>query len=231
VLAVLGGIWLVGFAVRTWQPFWAIRALSKAFGGCVWYVETSKPIAALSFDDGPDPENTPRVLDLLRQHGFHATFFLIGENAARHPGLVARIRAEGHEAGNHYLVNGATLLDTDEEFTERLTRTEALLGKPRPTLFRPPGGVCWPGQRLIASARGYTCVLGSDYPYDPTRPPVRYMQWLVAKNLKPGAIVILHDGGGDRSKTMEALPRILDTLDERGLRGVSVSELLRDAPR
>lgn len=216
--------------VYVWQPLWAIRLLARMAPGCVWFVPTDAPLVGLSFDDGPHPTRTPAVLDLLRAHGAHATFFLIGENAQRHPDLVARIRAEGHEVGNHDLTDGTALFRSESEFAERLRRTEELIGPPRPVLYRPAGGLCRPAQRAIASAAGYTCVLGSAFPYDPARPPVRYMQWLVAKNLGPGAIVILHDGGDNRDTMLAALPGILDTLDARGLRGVTISQLIAAGP-
>lgn len=190
---------------------------------------------ALSFDDGPHPENTPKVLAALARHGARATFFLIGERAAARPDLVRRIRAEGHEVASHYYTGRSTLAADLDVFRERLLRTEEVLGLTGGLkLFRPPSGVAWPRQLGEARRAGYTCVLGSAYPFDPLHPPARYIRWLISKNLAPGVIVILHDGIEDPSPTIEALDGILLAGRAQGLRFVTVGELLstpRTIPR
>jgi peptidoglycan/xylan/chitin deacetylase (PgdA/CDA1 family) len=214
------------------QPPVVVRALARATPRIVWRVETWAPLVALTFDDGPHPVYTPQVLDILARHQARATFFLIGANARRHPELVARIRARGHEVGNHTDTNGRTVLMSMRRFSDSLLKAEAALGlmDARPKLFRPGGGWIRPAQLDLALQRGYTCVLGSAYAWDPKRPPAAYIRWAVATNLAPGAIVVLHDAGGDRSNTVAALPGILDAGRSRGLRFVTVADLLA-APR
>jgi peptidoglycan-N-acetylglucosamine deacetylase len=214
------------------QPAGIVSALARATPRIVWRVETWAPLAALTFDDGPDPVYTPQVLDILARHQARATFFLIGENARRHPELVARIRGAGHEVGNHTDTRGPTALMSMRRFSDSLLRAEATLGlmDAQPKLFRPGGGWIRPAQLDLAVRRGYTCVLGSAYAYDPKRPPAAYIRWAITKNLGPGTIVVLHDAGGDRSNTVEALPAILEAGHARGLRFVTVSELMT-APR
>ena len=199
----------------------------------VWRVRTEEPLVALSFDDGPDPVHTPQVLAILDRHGATATFFLIGERAARHPELVARIRAAGHEVGNHYYQDRSALPHSDRAFLENLERTERAAGiSGPPKLFRPPGGLAWPGQLRLAREHGYVCVLGSAYPHDPVHPPVWYIRWLIGKNLAPGAVVILHDGISDPTRSIEALPAVLADGRRRGFRFVSIGELMgARAPR
>jgi len=209
------------------EPLGAFRALEWLTPQVLWRVETREPLVALSFDDGPDPVHTGRVLDILAQHGAQATFFLIGSRAERHPELVGRIKAAGHEVGNHCFTDGTTLGASSTEFVESLLRTERAAGlQGDPKLFRPPGGLAWPHHLRQAREQGYRVVLGSAYPHDPSHPPVAYIEWLVEKNLVPGAIVILHDGIADPSRTLEALPRILAAGKDRGLRFVSVGVLL-----
>ena len=209
------------------EPAAAFAVLERLTPNLVWRVKTKTPLVALSFDDGPDPEYTPKVLAILAQYGAHATFFVIGERAMRSPELVDRIRAEGHEIGNHYFMNGTTLSHSAADFAGYLDRTEraARITGPR-KLFRPPGGVAWPRQLLLAREHGYTSVVGSAYPHDPAHPPVWYIQWLVKKNLAPGAIVILHDGIADPRNTIEALPGILATGHLMGLQFVSIGVLM-----
>ena len=226
------GLWLAFPALAAlfvvgYQPVAAFGVLEALFPRVVWRVESAQPLVGLSFDDGPSPDNTAAVLDILARHQARATFFLIGTRAAAHPELVRRIREEGHEVGSHYISTGSALWDSRATFAEKLLRTEQILQLPAGRrLFRPPGGLIRPSQLAELESRGYLCVLGSAYPYDPRRPPAGYMTWLVAKNLRPGAIVILHDGIADPSRTIAALDGILEAGRRKGLRFVSVGELL-----
>lgn len=215
------------------QPLAAFAILRDALPGVLWRVATSEPLVALSFDDGPDPTFTPRVLDLLARHEVHATFFLIAERALARPDLVARIRAEGHEVASHYTTTRPAWRDSDEQFADNLEFAEKVLGlqDTRPRLFRPPGGIARPSQLEQARGKGYTVVLGSAYPFDPASPPTAYIRWLVTKNLAPGVVVILHDGIDDPSRSIVALPAILRAGAKRGLRFVTVGELLGSRAR
>lgn len=115
-LTLLGGAAIVVFT----QPLAAFRVLGWVFPRFLWRVETRAPLVALTFDDGPAPDHTPQVLEMLARHEAHATFFLIGDRAATHPDLVRRIRSAGHEVGNHYFTIRSTLLASDAEFADRL---------------------------------------------------------------------------------------------------------------
>lgn len=215
-----------GAAFVLYQPLWSFAMLGRLFPGIVWRVPTSAPLVALTFDDGPAPDHTPEVLAVLARHGARATFFLIGDRAAAHPRLVSDLRRAGHEVGNHYWTIRSTLGASDQEFVRDLRRTEAVLDLSPPKLFRPPGGRLRPRQLARLRAEGYRCILGSAYPYDPAHPPARYIRWLVAKNLAPGVIVILHDGIADPSRSIAALDGILAAGERKGLRFVTVGELL-----
>jgi peptidoglycan-N-acetylglucosamine deacetylase len=221
---------VAGFALFWLEPLAVLSALERLTPRIMYRVRTEHPLVALSFDDGPHPTFTPQVLEILEQHNAKATFFLIGERALRHPELVFRIKAAGHEVGNHYFKNGPTLRHSDADFLGYLYRTEKAIGRTGGLrLFRPPGGVASPRQLRLAQAHGYTCVLGSAYPHDPAHPPVWYIRWLIEKNLVPGTIVILHDGIPDSTRSLEALPHILAAGDARGLRFVSIGALVNDA--
>jgi peptidoglycan/xylan/chitin deacetylase (PgdA/CDA1 family) len=204
--------------------------LERVAPGVVWRVDTDERLVALSFDDGPHPQYTPQVLKVLGDHHARATFFLIGERAAAHPELVAAIKAGQHEVGNHYLHRGTTLGDSPTAFLAKLAEAEQIIGLRRPMVFRPPGGLVWPSQIRAAQARGYACVLGTAYPHDPAQPPVAYIEWLVKKNMVPGSIVILHDGIADPTRSIQALPGILAEGQRRGMRFITVGELL-EKPR
>jgi peptidoglycan-N-acetylglucosamine deacetylase len=241
-------------------PLWFLPVLEWLTPGVLFRARATEPAVGLSFDDGPDPEFTPRVLEILQKHQARATFFLIGERAARYPALVDAILAAGHELGNHCWRDGPILGLTDEEFARSLDQTERVLqrdtttrsplGTPisrlgaqaptetppqsersfsQPKFFRAPGGVALPRQWRLARQRGYLGVLGCAYPHDPTHPPIWYIRWLINKNLRPGTIMILHDGIKDASRTVAALPAILEQGRKRGFRFVSVGELLTAA--
>jgi peptidoglycan/xylan/chitin deacetylase (PgdA/CDA1 family) len=227
------------------EPLTILPVLERLTPNLTYRVRTTRPLVALSFDDGPHPTFTPQVLDILHQHNAQATFFLIGETALCHPDLVARIKSAGHEIANHYFTGGSLLHHSDADFLARLQQTEqalrltienALLPNgvltqrpPRPKLFRPPGGLARPSQLRLAKAHGYDCVLGSAYPHDPMHPPVWYIRWLVTKNLAPGTIIILHDGISNPTRTIRALPQILAAAHRKSLRLVSISTLKSSA--
>lgn len=217
------------FQVVWWtEPIALFRVLEALAPNVVFRVSTGHPLVALSFDDGPHPTYTSEVLAILSRHDAHATFFLIGQRALDHPEVVQAIKAGGHEVGNHYFHRGTTLGHSAAEFGANLDRAELAIGlSGSPKLFRPPSGLAWPWQLRMARERGYVCILGSAYPHDPAHPPVSYIQWLIEKNLVPGAIVILHDGISNPSKSIQALPHVLATGKQRGIRFVTVGELLR----
>lgn len=217
------------------EPLFALGALERLTPQLLYRVRTDHKLVALSFDDGPVPIFTPQVLDILETYHAKATFFLIGERAARNPELVLRIKSAGHEVGNHYSRNGPMVFDSDREFLMNLERAEAAAGlsdrsASRTKLFRPPGGWARPRQVELARQRGYITVLGDAYPHDPMRPPVWYIRWLVEKNLAPGTIIILHDGISSARRTIQALPGILAEGCRRGFSFVSIGELMKHGP-
>jgi len=221
-LALLAIALLVFFT----EPLAFLSILERLTPNFIYRVRTRHPLVALSFDDGPHPVFTPQVLEILQQHNAQATFFLIGERALRHPELVARIKAAGHEVANHYFTDGSLLLCSEANFVRHLEQTEKALGiTAAPKFFRPPGGIARPRQLRLARAHGYDCTLGSAYPHDPMHPPVWYIRWLVAKNLAPGTIVILHDGISNPTRTLQALPQILAAARRKGLRIVAIGAM------
>ena len=214
-------------AVIVWQPPWAYRVLARIFPEIVWSVENAGPRVALTFDDGPSPEHTPQVLDILRRHGARATFFLIGPRAVAHPEIIRRIRDEGHEIANHYSSKRSTLRVDEAEFIAEVALAETMMSPiGPPKLFRPPGGITSPANRRALARMGYHCVLGSAYPFDGNGPPAAYIRFVVVKNLAPGTIVILHDGVERPGTTIAVLDDILDAAAAKGLAVVTVGELL-----
>jgi cellulose synthase/poly-beta-1,6-N-acetylglucosamine synthase-like glycosyltransferase/peptidoglycan/xylan/chitin deacetylase (PgdA/CDA1 family)/spore germination protein YaaH len=192
---------------------------------------------ALTFDDGPDPTWTPRILDILKQHGAKATFFLIGQNAEENPALVRRILAEGHAIGSHTYTHPNLGLASPQQVKLELNATqrlfESITGRST-TLFRPPydadstpTDIAQIAPLEIADRMNYTTVLESIDPEDWDRPGAKEIVRRVKAGLDGGGTnILLHDGGGDREQTVKALPKILDAISARGDRVVPLRELL-----
>src|SRR5213083_1064612 len=190
---------------------------------------------AITFDDGPDPRWTPEILDILKAANLKATFFLVGVNAERYPGLVRRIVNEGHEIGNHTYYHPNLALCWPEHIRLELNATQLLLetitGRAT-TLFRPPYAADTGPTQLselaplkIAEDLNYLVVLESIDPQDWAKPGADIILQRVKQQRRDGSIILLHDAGGDRSQTVEALPRILDWLHKRGDTIVPLSTL------
>jgi cellulose synthase/poly-beta-1,6-N-acetylglucosamine synthase-like glycosyltransferase/peptidoglycan/xylan/chitin deacetylase (PgdA/CDA1 family)/spore germination protein YaaH len=197
---------------------------------------------AITFDDGPDPRWTPKILDILKAANVKAAFFLVGVNAERYPGLVRRIVNEGHEIGNHTYYHPNLALCWPEHIRLELNATQLLLetitGRAT-TLFRPPYAADTGPTQLselaplkIAEDLNYLVVLENIDPQDWAKPGADIILRRIKQQRHDGSVILLHDAGGDRSQTVEALPHILDWLHTRGDTVVPLSTLLgttRDA--
>lgn len=196
----------------------------------VWHVPTKEPVVALTFDDGPLPEWTPRVLDTLAELRAQATFFLVGQRLREHAELVREGRYDGHEVGNHTWSHAdLAQLDVDgavreirtchDEIARHLGRTARLL--------RPPWGHVGGSTLVAADALGYDVVLWSQRMRE--QDPAGVVHDAVAE-ARPGAILLAHDvGARHRLVTVDNLAAIVTGLRSKGLRLVTVSHLLSTA--
>jgi peptidoglycan/xylan/chitin deacetylase (PgdA/CDA1 family) len=173
---------------------------------------------ALTIDDGPDPLWTPKILAVLARYQIRATFCMIGQRAAAHPDLVRAVADAGHHIANHTYTHPTPLgqLSPKQIAAELAQATDAITaaGAPYPTLFRAPGGE-WSPTVLSACAKGRMRPL--DWSVDPrdwSRPGVPHIVDTILVNTRPGAIILDHDGGGNRQQTVDALtialPRLID---------------------
>jgi peptidoglycan-N-acetylglucosamine deacetylase len=220
----LGSLYVYAWSVPTLQVFGPAVLRGPADGGNV----------ALTFDDGPSSPYTGQILDLLRERGVTATFFLCGKNVERHPEIARRIVAEGHTIGNHTYSHPfpyfrrrsfiAAEIDRAQDVIERVTGH-------RPKIFRPPFGARWLGMYQVLGERGLPLINWSDTGYD-WREGVDVASETL-KHLRPGSIILLHDGREvcpphqvDQSRTVSALPFIIDSARQAGLSFVSVVNFL-----
>jgi peptidoglycan-N-acetylglucosamine deacetylase len=223
---VAGGLLAVTGAVVWTTPDWLLERLAQRYPGCLYQVHTRERLVALTIDDGPDPASTPLILAQLRRHRATATFFLITNRLRGHERLLRSLVAEGHELGNHFTQDRASIrLDPHAFEADLLQAHKDISVWGRSVWARPGSG--WYSQTMIEAMQrhGYRCALGSVYPFDATIPSVAWAARYVLRNAKPGAIVVLHDGGNRGQRTVRILAQVLPELRRRGYRVVSLSEL------
>jgi len=190
-------------------------------------VHVDGPYIALTFDDGPHPTLTPKLLDLLAARHLKATFFVVGQNAAEHPDILKRAVREGHEIGNHSWSHPNLGKMSDEAVRRELQKTDdaitAAIGK-RPTLMRPPyGSITARQKKWIHEEFGYRIITWDVDPLDWKRPGPSVVTARILKETHPGSIVLSHD---IHSPTIEAMPATFDQLIKKGFKSVTVSELI-----
>jgi peptidoglycan/xylan/chitin deacetylase (PgdA/CDA1 family) len=181
-----------------------------------------RDVVALTFDDGPS-SYTEAFLDVLRDKHAHGTFFEIGQEVAGRAETMRRILREGSEIGNHTTHHGLYPGYWDLAATDALIRSATHF---EPCLFRPPGGAVDSSVVAAAAEAGLRTILWDVDPSDWSNPGSGVVYSGVVGAVRPGSIVVMHDGGDDRSGTLAALPRIIETLRGRGYRFATVSELL-----
>lgn len=243
--AMLGGTVLFGAPLGAAIPaaaFAAVmadgifRASSSTFYPTVSNGPRDQSTVALTFDDGPDAEVTPAVLDTLAKAGARATFFTIGRNLEQNLALGRRIVEEQHELANHswrhaYWQNFYSTAAHAADLARNTRIIQEITGSAAEPLYRPPVGLKSPGLARAALARELKVVAWSVHSRDTMiRDPQRIAARVLAR-VKPGDIVLMHDGhdlpGRHRRGIIAALPLILAGLKQRGLKPVTVSDLLR----
>ncbi|MBD2520013.1 polysaccharide deacetylase family protein [Nostoc sp. FACHB-973] len=210
-----------------------INQVPNKFQGTVVYqakLKANQKVIALTFDDGPSPKNTAQILEILQKNHIKATFFMIGEMVKYFPEVAKQVAADGEVIGNHTWHHWYRHMDLVTAASE-INRTADIIYQTtgvKTTLFRPPGGFLNNGLVNYAKSQKYAVMMWSEESGDAQRrsPQVPGMVKNVLKNAKPGAIVLMHDGGGNRSRTVQALPQIIDGLKAQGYRFVTIPELL-----
>ena len=205
---------------------------SLVFGPVLTHLPGDEPVVSLTFDDGPNPRATPRILDILRRERVQATFFVLGRHAERWPELVRRAALDGHQLGNHgyfhrklHRRSPSYVRDDLTRGTEQIVRASGV----RPRHFRAPHGFRNPWVTPIAASLGQRTVGWSLGVWDSARPGAEEIARRAIDGMGAGSILLLHDGDGydpdgDRLQTAEALPVILDGLRRRGFRFVTLPD-------
>jgi peptidoglycan/xylan/chitin deacetylase (PgdA/CDA1 family) len=205
-----------------------VRALTRVLPvDVLCYVDTDADAFALTFDDGPHPETTPALLDVLARHGARATFFLIGERIPGNEPVLDRIAAEGHELGNHLMREERTVLVPDQQFRRDLAAVNSLLAPHGPVRwFRPGSGWFTPRMLRTAADQDLRIVLGTVVAMHTGGPDDAGIAPSLAAAIRPGSIAVLHEGTGNRRGVAATVDELLSGLRGRGLEAVTVSELV-----
>ena len=213
--------------------FYALFQISRApcwqlVGTPICKVDTQEKLVALTFDDGPTPLGVDAALPVLARHRAHATFFLVGQEIERRPGLARRLLAAGHELGNHSYSHQRMWGLFPDAYEREIRRTDALLraeGAQNPRFFRPPNGKKLIGLPIAVERTGYRTITW-DHEDPMTAPSARAFADGVLARIRPGSIVVLHIMYRTGQVQRDALPLILEGIAARGYRAVTVGELL-----
>jgi peptidoglycan/xylan/chitin deacetylase (PgdA/CDA1 family) len=208
---------------------------SWLYGPVFWRASTEERVIALTFDDGPCHPYTSQLMEFLESEGVRATFFMPGHNVQREPNLAAEV-ASRHAVGNHTYTHPRLTWSRASKVREELERGQEAIHDATgtiPTIFRVPHG--WYGPQVISTAEelGMRCVGWSVMAWDWNRPPVDTIQRRILRGASPGGITLLHDGQdthafpeADRSRTIAAVPQIIQVLKDEGYRFATVPELV-----
>lgn len=203
------------------------------FAPVIYRGRTGKKAVSLTFDDGPDPLTTPPLLDLLEKRGITATFFVIGEKAAAHPDLIARIIQKGHLLGNHSFRHSPWIffrkvaaVIKDIEAAQRVLKKSGV----EPLVYRPPIGIVSPRLQPALGKTGLTLVNFSNRPLDGGNRRLGSLSRRVLKRIQDGDIVLLHDRRPPRKEQiatwLKEVAAVVDGIENRGLRVVPLPDLI-----
>ncbi len=222
ILAVLyGGILLYG----------SVRVSAEFFLPILWRGNANQGAIAITFDDGPLPDKTEKILQILKEHQVKAAFFCIGNRVEKNPEIVKQIHREGHIIGNHSFTHAATFdLQSSQKMSLELRSADEAIERIvscRPRFFRPPYGVTNPNLAAAIRKGGYRTIGWSVRSFDTiTKDKIKLFR-RVTNKLKAGDIILFHDYC---DSTIEILPDLLDHVSRRGLKVVRADELLNEKP-
>lgn len=189
--------------------------LQRLYGGVAWRMDTPGKVM-LTFDDGPIPEVTPKILAILREKQVPATFFVVGDNVRKHPGLLQSIVAEGHRIGNHTFHHLRGLKTSTEDYLRDVEACQSLIGQ-QSKLFRPPHGRMRFSQKRALRKMGYEIVLWDvlTHDYNPRYSKDKMLR-IVDRYVRDGSIIVFHDSLRSNERMLATLPAVIDLLRTKG---------------
>ncbi len=235
LLVILFSVCLVLITFK--QPQWFFKLILKVAPGVHYFAETTDKIIAITIDDGPHSITTSKILETLEENDVNVTFFLISERIEGNESIVRKILKNGHEIGNHMVKDEKSIFLSREDFEQDFLTADKTLNQflfdssSKVRWFRPGGG--WYNSQMldIVKTYNYQTVLGSIFPYDTHIGSSNFASYHILANLRPGAIIVLHDSGKDGKsgdwgeRTNITLKKILPEIKKRGYRTVTLSEM------
>ncbi|MDP1808721.1 MAG: polysaccharide deacetylase family protein [Actinomycetota bacterium] len=196
------------------------------------------PHVALTFDDGPSPEYTPKILDVLKEKEAKAAFFMVGKHVEKYPDVARRVFAEGHDIGNHTYSHRDLVPAGRKTILAELNKTEQIILRVvgvRTRLFRPPRGIISNAGRKLLVELGYTIAMWTVSAVDWRGRSPKAIVGRIMRHIKTGGVILFHDSGAvvrregaDRGNTVEALPLVIDELRRHGYEIVPLSQMIRE---
>lgn len=221
---------LVGFEQPTWDSLEKeidFHGWPRKIDDTYTRIRTDEKVIAITFDDGPHPENTPRLLDMLKERNIKATFYVVGNMVKYNPQILRRMIEEGHEIGNHTVTHGNLARMSNTGLRQELKGAHEQILEATgvaPRTMRPPGGAITSAQKkLMLREFGYPTVLWSVDPEDWKRPGAAVVTRRLLSGASPGGILLVHDL---HKPTVDAMPSTLDQLLAKGYRFVTMTELI-----
>lgn len=192
-------------------PAW----LQRIYPGAIWRGDTTRKVVYLTFDDGPIPEVTPKLLDILEKEKVHATFFMVADNVTKHPQIYHRVVANGHKVGNHTYnhIKGTKYKLAD--YIANVKKADVILGGTK--LFRPPYGRIWPKEIIALRSMGYKIILWDVLTHDYDKNcSADEMVKIVTRYARNGSIIAFHDSLKSNERMLAAVPRVIQELRNEG---------------
>ncbi|MBE9076085.1 polysaccharide deacetylase family protein [Romeria aff. gracilis LEGE 07310] len=222
LLSGLGMTVLVGLLI---QPRWLLNLIGRVGPGATYYIDTDAQAVALTIDDAPS-EATDEILDVLDRYDAKATFFIISRRVPGREQNLTRMVAAGHELGNHLTEDEASILLSATDFEAAVLEADRVLADYGPVRWLRPGmGWYSPGMVATVSRQRRQLVLGSVFPYDTHIASPQFASQFILSSVRPGDIIVLHDGPGRGDRTAKTLKQILPALQAQGYDVVTLSTL------
>jgi len=209
--------------------------------GTIYHINAINKLVALTFDDGPSPVWTPKILDELKKAHIKATFFMLGEHVAKYPDIARRVVAEGHEVGNHTYDHHILFYYTLDNLLKEINETQKVIKDKtgvKTKYFRPPKAWLTAEEKKEIEGMGYKIILWSLNSKDWVTFDDKYIVKYILKNVRPGDIILFHDSGGvftaeggNREETVKTIPGLVEKLREKGFKFVTITELLNKQRR
>lgn len=219
----------IGFSIAAVILFFSHSVWAET-GDPIRHVNTTEKVVALTFDDGPDQPYTQQILDVLNKNGVKGTFFVLGGNAKAYPDLIKEMISQGHELGNHTMSHDKMKGKSVDKMATDIQSVDIILqnlGYKKDIPFRAPFGITSDNLKAALKKLNKEHVLFNFLPQDWTNISAQQIYDNVMKQMRPGLIITLHDGGKRRDNTVKATQMLITNLKEQGYRFVTVSELLQ----